>query len=239
MTREVIRSETLLGSIYVEAMPRYAQASGLLDSDNRLAPLGRYVAAQDILLGRQETLWLVHYNLCKHGGIAPRFWGYLVEEVMHAGDELERDQISQMIRSVTESQQAIKVSDQTAADAATVFLKTYSSSDSLGGLSLLQDLGNGRYLVLEHEAPPPLVFAFVVADYWALNLNNTSSVWIDEFNKTGGPAQTLLMGQGQINHAMRELSRMGIASVQLTQPPYQFSPLWRDQDDLLERIYGT
>jgi hypothetical protein len=239
ITKELIRSETLLGIQYVEAMPRYAQAGGLVDLNNRLTALGRHIGAQDISLERQETLWTIHYNFCKEGGTAPRFWGYLFEEEMHPGDELERDRIAQIIRSVTEEQQAIKVSEKTAADAATVFLKTYSSNESLGGLSLLQELGSGRYLVLEHEAPPPLVFALVVADYWSLNLSNTSSVWIDEFNKTGGPAQTLLMGQGQINHAMRELSRMGIATVQLTQPPYQFSPLWKNQDELLDRIYST
>jgi hypothetical protein len=239
ITKEVIKKETLLGIQYVEAMPRYAQAGGLLDSENRLTPLGRRVAAHDVSLERRETLWMIHYHLARRDGLAPRFWGYLFEEVVQPGDSLERGRITSLIREVSQSQQAVLISDETAAAAATVFLKTYSSGESLGGLSILQDDGSGCYSVLETESPTSIVFALVVADYWAKNLRETTSAFIDEFNKAGGPAQVLLMGRGQVNHAMRELSRMGIATVQLTQPPYQFSPLWKNQDELLDQIYGT
>ena len=238
ITKDVIKKETLLGSQYVEAMPRYAQAGGLLDSNNRLTSLGRRVAAHDISLERRETLWLIHYNLSRRDGIAPRFWGYLFEEVVQSGDSIERERISSVIREVSQSQQAVSVNDKTAADAATVFLKTYSSDEGLGRLSLLQEMGGGRYSVLETESPASIVFALVVADYWAKNLRDTTSAFTDEFNKVGGPAQVLFMGRGQVNHAMRELNRMGIATVQLNQPPYQFSPLWKNQDELLDRIYA-
>lgn len=239
ITKDVIKKETLLGVQYVEAMPRYAQASGLLNSENRLTPLGRRVAAHDVSLERRETLWMIHYHLARGDGLAPRFWGYLFEEVGQPGDSLERSKIASLIREVSQSQQTVLISDETAADAATVFLKTYSSGESLGGLAILQDDGGGSYSVLETESPTSIVFALVVADYWAKNLRETTSAFIDEFNKAGGPAQVLLMGRGQVNHAMRELSGMGIATVQLTQPPYQFSPLWKTQDELLDRIYGT
>jgi hypothetical protein len=182
---------------------------------------------------------MIHYHLARRDGLAPKFWGYLFEEVVQPGDSLERGRIASLIREVSQSQQAVLISDETAAAAATVFLKTYSSGESLGGLSILQDDGSGCYSVLETESPTPIVFALVVADYWAINLRETTSAFIDEFNKVGGPAQLLLMGRGQVNHAMRELSRMGIATVQLTQPPYQFSPLWKNQDELLDQIYGT
>jgi hypothetical protein len=117
-------------------------------------------------------------------------------------------------------------------------LKTYSSDESLGRLSLLQELGGGRYSVLETEPPTPIVFALVVADYWASNLQETTSAFIDEFNKAGGPAQMLLMGRGQVNHAMRELTQLGIATVQLNQPPYNFAPLWKSQEELWDRLYS-
>jgi uncharacterized protein DUF4007 len=238
ITKDVVKKETLLGVQYVESMPRYARAAGLLDSDNRLTPLGSRVATHDISLERKETLWLIHYNLSRRDGLAPRFWGYLFEEIVHPGDRIERDRVSTLIREISQSHQAVRISDSTAADAATVFLKTYSSCECLGGLSVLQkDSVDGSYLVLEPEPPPALVFGLVVADYWAKNLRDTTSAWIDEFNKAGGPAQVLLMGLGDVNHAMRELSRMGLATVQLTQPPYQFSPLWKNRDELLDRIY--
>jgi hypothetical protein len=237
ITKDVIKAETILGSQYIEAMPRYAQACGLLDSDNRLTPLGRRVATHDISLERQETLWLIHYHLSRRNGFAPRFWGYLFEQAVQPSDCIERDRISPIIREVSLREQGVRISDKTATDAATVFLKTYSSDESLGRLLLLQDSGGGRYSVLEPESAPSIVFAFAVADYWATHLQETTSAWIDEFNKIGGPAQMLFMGRGQVAHAMRELSRMGIATTQLNQPPYQFSPLWRSQEELLDRIY--
>jgi len=219
-------------------MPRYAQAGGLLDADNRLTALGRRIAAADITLERKESLWLIHYALARQGGIAPKFWGYLFENTVRPGDNLDRERVGELIRDVTQDQQLVSISAKTAADAATVFLKTYSSGESLGGLSLLQDCGSGHYLVLEPESPSALVFGFAVADYWASHAGSMTSVWIDEFNKTGGPAHLLLMGRGQVNQAMRELSRQALATVQLTQPPYQFSPLWTDPDELLDRIYA-
>jgi hypothetical protein len=238
ITKDVVKKETLLGIQYVEAMPRYARAAGLLDSDNRLTPLGGRVATDDISLERKETLWLIHYNLSRRDGLAPRFWGYLFEEIVHPGNRIGRDRVSTLIREISQSHQDVRILDSTANDAAAVFLKTYSSCESLGGLSVLQkDFVDGSYLVLKTEPSPALVFALVVADYWAKNLRDTASAWIDEFNKAGGPAQVLLMGLGDVNHAMRELSRMGLATVQLTQPPYQFSPLWKDRDELLDRIY--
>jgi hypothetical protein len=239
ITKDLIKEETLLGVQYVEAMPRYAQASGLLDSQNRLTPFGRRAAVHDISLERRETLWLIHYYLSRRDGLAPRFWGYLFEEVMQPGDLVERVRVTDLIREVSKSQQAVSISVKTAADAATVFLRTYVSNESLGGLSILQDNGSGSFLVLDPSSPPSIVFALAVGDYWARNLRKTSSAWIDEFNKAGGPAHLLLMGRGQVNHAMRELSQLGIATVQLNQPPYNFSPLWKDQEDLLDRLYNT
>jgi hypothetical protein len=36
---------------------------------------------------------------------------------------------------------------------------------------------------------------------------------------------------------MAELSQLGLATVQLTQAPYQFSPLWKNDEVLFTRIY--
>jgi hypothetical protein len=239
IAKDLIKKETLLGIQYVEAMPRYAQAGGLLDSQNHLTPFGRRAAAHDISLERRETQWMIHYYLSRRDGLAPRYWGYLFEEVMQPGNLLERARIASLIQEVSQNQQTVSISAETAADAATVFLRTYVSNESLGGLSILQDNGGGCFLVLDPGSPPSIVFGLAIGDYWEGNLRKTTSAWIDEFNKAGGPAQLLLMGRGQVNHAMRELSQLGLATVQLNQPPYNFSPLWKDQEDLLGRLYTT
>lgn len=235
---ELLRQETTLGKNYAKAMPRYCQGAGLLDNKNELTTFGRRVYECDPHLERPETLWLCHYNLAASEGPGPEFWHLLVGEHLRVGDELKTTSLGDLLRKVSEDG-GNPIAERTASTAASVFLGTYSRADCLGGLGILESQDAGTYLVKEAESPPPLVFAFAVGDYWRRNLPNQTSVWIDEFNKAGGPAQILLMGSGQVNHAMRELSKMGIATVQLNQPPYQFSPLWKGEGELLDRIYDT
>jgi hypothetical protein len=235
---DLLREETSLGRNYAKAMPRYCQGAGLLNHKNELTSFGSRVVQSDRYLEQPETMWLCHYHLAASDGPGPEFWHTLVSDYVIAGDELKTTQLGEVLKKISEDNGSA-IADRTAQTAASVFLGTYSREDCFGRLGILEAREAGSYLVKEVEPPSPLVFGFAVDDYWRRHLPDQTSVWIDEFNKSGGPAQTLLMGQGQINHAMRELSRMGIASVQLTQPPYQFSPLWRDQGDLLDRIYGA
>ena len=237
ITKDLIKKETSLGVQYIDAMPRYARAARLLDSVNRLTPFGRQVVTHDILLERLETLWVIHYYLSRPEGLAPRFWSYLIEKLFRVGDKLERKRVSSLIQEVSDDQQAISVNENTAADASTIFLKTYTSEECLGKLSLLHDDGSGRYSVADPSSPEPIVFALAVADFWRKNLSGTASVWIDAFSQAGGPAQILFMGRGDVNRAMRELMRMGLATVQLITPPFQFIPLWNSQEEILERLY--
>lgn len=235
---DLLRNETSLGRNYAKAMPRYCQGAGLLDHRNEFTPFGLRVFERDCYLERTETMWLCHYHLAASDGPGPEFWQLLVSDYLITGSELKTTELGEILKSVSEDN-GNPIAERTAQTSASVFLGTYSREDCFGRLGILGARETGSYLVKEFEPPAPLVFAFAVGDYWGRHVPDQTSVWIDEFNKTGGPAQTLLMGQGQINRAMRELSRMGIASVQITQPPYQFSPLWRNQDDLLDRIYGT
>ena len=239
ITKDLIKKETSLGVQYIDAMPRYARAAGLLNSTNRLTFLGRQVTMHDALLERLETLWIVHYELSKPDGLAPRFWSYLVERLFRTGDRLERSKVSSLIQEVSGNQQSIDVNENTAADASTIFLKTYVSDECLGKLSLLHDEGGGRYFVSDPPPPTPIVFALAIADFWTKNLSNTNSVWIDAFSQPNGPAQLLFMGKGNVNRAMRELMRMGLATVNLITPPFQFAPSWKNREEILERLYTT
>lgn len=238
LNSEMLRQKTPLGQNYAKAMPRYCQGAGLLDQKNELTAFGRHVYKHDPHLELAATLWLCHYNLAAAEGPGPEFWHLLTAKHLIVGDELRTAHLGNFLMQVYE-QSGYSIAGRTSSTAASVFLTTYSRSDCLGGLGVLEAKEPGRYVVKDVESPPPLVFAYVIAEYWQRNLPNQTSVWIDEFNKSGGPSQVLLMGRGQVNQAMRELSRMGIATVQLTQPPYQFSPLWKSQDELLDRIYAT
>lgn len=234
----LLLQETRLGRNYAKAMPRYCQGAGLLDHKNELTTLGRRVYECDPHLERPETQWFCHYNLAALEGPGPEFWHLLVAEHLRVGDELKTTILGQLLRKFSQDI-GNPIAERTASTAASVFLSTYSRDDCLGGLGILESHDAGTYLVKDAESPSPLVFAYAVGHYWRRNLPNQTSAFIDEFNEAGGPAQVLLMGREQVNHAMRELSRTGIATVQLTQPPYQFSPLWKNQDELLDQIYGT
>jgi len=235
---KLLRRETTLGRNYIKAMPRYCVGAGLLDHKNELTALGRRVSEFDPHLERLETLWLCHYNLSAIEGPGPEFWHLLVANHLHMGEELRTPALGDVLRLFAAGN-GNPVAERTAFTAASVFLGTYARSECLGGLCILESRDAGTYLVKDVCSPPPLVFAYVVSDYWQRYLANQTSVWIDEFNKDGGPTEVLLMGLGQVNFAMRELSRMGIATVQLTQPPFQFSPLWKKREEILDRIYGN
>jgi hypothetical protein len=238
LTIDLLREETCLGRSYAKAMPKYCQAAGLLDQNNELTTLGRRVHECDPHLEMSETLWFCHYKLADSKGPGPEFWHMLVSGHLLVGDELKTAILGDYLGKFS-SDGGNPIAERTATTAASVFLKTYSRVDCLGGLGILEEQEAGTYLVKDAQPPPSLVFAYAISEYWQRNLSNQTSVWIDEFNKAGGVAQVLLMGRGKVNRAMRELSQVGIATVQLTQPPYQFSPLWKNQNELLDRIYGT
>ena len=69
-----IRNRTSLGSIYVEAMPRYGRGSGLLTNGNCLTTFGKFINDFDPMLNRIATQWLLHYYLCSTHGSGPLFW---------------------------------------------------------------------------------------------------------------------------------------------------------------------
>ena len=67
------------GSIYAEAYPRYAIATGLLDPINKtLTQFGKYVVENDPQLNKLSTLWLMHYHISNSQGMGPLFWNYLI-----------------------------------------------------------------------------------------------------------------------------------------------------------------
>src|SRR5438874_1815524 len=59
-----LRELTNLGTVYVEAMPRYARGAGLISEDGSPSQFGRLAFAGDPSLARVETQWLMHYHLC-------------------------------------------------------------------------------------------------------------------------------------------------------------------------------
>ena len=89
---ENLAQNTDLGTIYLEAMPRYAFRSGLLDRQNHLATFGRLAVQFDTALDKPATQWLLHYHLAApHGPTA--FWCHLVCKRFLPGNTFTTDDL--------------------------------------------------------------------------------------------------------------------------------------------------
>ncbi len=130
LTTDTIRSETNLGTVQVEAMPRYARACGLLNESLCLTPLGRIVHSRDPLLEERATLWLMHYHISTAHGLGPLFWSRTVNSLFRIGDEISHAQVAGHIVQVVAETEGRELKERDARSTATIFLGTYTSSEA-------------------------------------------------------------------------------------------------------------
>ena len=233
-----IEQNTALGPVYISSMRRYAFGAGLVDEQERLTSLGSAVFAADPSLQGIVTCWLLHYRLsCQHG-MGPLFWGVVATTLLRPGDVLRRDDVAAAIRGAARDAGEEEIHDRTANQAATVFLGTYSKSDALGPLGILEVTEDGQYRVAAPTAPPLWVFAHVVADYWKANWGDVPGVNIARVTQAGGPGCLLMMGAGTIYQYLGELQAADLATVQRRTPPFQVNRNWPNTETFLERLYA-
>ena len=233
-----IAANTSLGPVYIASMRRYALGTGLVDEQERLTDLGNAVAERDSHLQAAATCWMLHYGLsCPHGA-GPAFWGDVLAQFFRPGDELGPGQIGEFIFEEVKESAADNVSKKTASQAATVLLGTYSKSDALGPLGMLEQLEPGRYLVKEPQLPSLGTFAYILADYWSANWGDVPGVNISRVAEAGGPGSILMLGAGTLNKYLGDLQAAGFAVVQRRTPPFQLNRNWAGPSQFLERLYG-
>lgn len=237
ITRQMLTDHTSLGPNYVRAMPRWACGTGILDQRNCLTALGRRMIQKDPSLIHASTLWAMHYHLAAPQGPGPRFWNYLVSVVLRPGDILETAQVAEAIKQYVGEYEERKVAERTLRNTASVFLGTYSKSDALGPLGLIEQVEPGRYLVKEPDPPSPWVFAYMLSSYWQSNWGEVPGVHVIRVTEPGGPASLLMMGSGTVNRYLRDLQAAGFATVQRHMPPFQLNRNWSDPSVFLERLY--
>lgn len=236
-----IEESTGLGSVYVNAMPQYARACGLMEMGGyRLTPFGELVCRQDLHLMHQDTLWLMHYHLSAPHGPGPAFWTHLVTKFLPFGKDVCGADVAQEIARFQESQaHNVNVKDRAVRSTATVFLGTYTKSDGLGRLGLIKTVSgrSGFVRVSESQSAPVDVVAVALADYWAAHFGEQITVSLDELARDDGFARVMWMSNRQLDEVLMSLKRENIVDLYRVAPPYQVVRRWSNNDELLARLY--
>ena len=239
LTAEAIRSQTQLGTVQVEAMPRYSRACGLLDERLCLTPFGQTVFDRDPLLETPTTQWLMHYHISAAHGVGPPFWSQTVTSLFKAGDEISHSQVAAYISKVVAETEGRELTERDARSTATVFLGTYTSAEALAQLGILEELTDNRYLVQEPDPPSPWVFGLALLDYWrAAYGENRLTINLDDLSAPGALGDIFLIGPGRINRTLARLQDEGFVEVYRLAPPYQVVLRQTDPAPLLEKLYA-
>jgi hypothetical protein len=240
-TDDDIKSHINLGNNYIKAMPRYARASGLLQfSSYKPTRLGETIAKYDPNLKNLSSLWLMHYHLSAPHGPGPAFWNYAITNLFRISDDLTSVSLGKNISDYIISTTGGNLKERTTKDAASVILRTYSKSDSLGRLGIVKesDENIARYTVVEPEAPSSWVIGYALADYWEGVFGDRTTVNLSEITSSAGFLSLFFMGPGLLSSKLSQLQADGLLQVQRVAPPYQVIKLWPDKYHFLENIYG-
>lgn len=238
LSRKDIRAGTTLGTIYVESMPRYALGAGLLDEKNRLTPFGRLAVQHDLQLALPATQWMMHYYLSAPEGPGPAFWHDLVTSHFRPGNQFSAEELGSHLADFVEQTEGKPLAERTVRSTITTFLGTYTKSDGLGGLGLLEQDGSSYY-VRESSPPPASVVAVALAEYWDQQFRGRVTVNESDLLDQSTLPDIFLMGRSAFDATLRELQRAHIVDLHRTAPPYQIVLLQPDPQDHLIRLYGS
>lgn len=227
-----------LGSIYIEAMPRYGIGSGLLDINNYPTLFGKYVLSNDPLLDGYKTQILMHYHLSAPHGPGPEFWHEIVKKYFYPGNIFSHQELCEHIGNSIWIKEGKILSERAVKSTATVFLGTYTKTEGLGKLGILTQTNSGRYQVNKPILPSSCVIAVALLDYWAAQFPGHISITLDklldsDFN------DLFMMSKNELDESLRELQERGILKIYRSSPPFQVVQISHDPEPLFKEIYGT
>lgn len=237
LTKEFVRDNSSLGTIYAEAMPRYARGCGILDDGNKLTIFGKFASRYDELLEGSDTHWLMHYFLSTHLGPGPEFWHELCATYMRVGNRFTRQEITETIASSYERTTGKSASASALRSTTTIFLGTYTKRDGLGNLGILYEEGN-HFVVTQPEPPSAWAFGYALIDNWERQHEGKLSINLDELTEESGIGSQFLMDDTAVNSALAELQRMGVVELYRSTRPFQLLLLSRDKEAMLRKSYG-
>ncbi len=227
---------TDLGTIYQEAMPRYAYRAGLLDEKKRLTPFGRYAAEHDPALEKPGTQWLLHYHLsAPHRPTA--FWHHLVTRWLVPGNTFTAGDLTQDLTEFLRREAGKDPAPGSLAEAVTAFVGTYLKSDGLNRLGLLEERAKKTYRVPSVMPPPIWALGYALAEYWQVHYGERLTVNLDDLvgNNFAG---LFLLGEGGFTDLLIHLKEEGFIDLHRVAHPYQVVLLQPDTEFALEKLYA-
>lgn len=231
-----LAEHTDLGTIYQESMPRYAYRAGLLDKNNRLTLLGRFVVQYDPALEKSGTQWLMHYHLAApHGPTA--FWNHLVVRRFLPGNIFTDQDLITDLTIFLREQSGKAPAPRSVRSTVTVFLGTYLKNDGLKRLGLLEE-NDGHYRVCDAPPPPVWALGYGLVDYWQTHYGERLTVNMDDLvnEKFAG---LFLLGEKRFTDLLIELKQEGMIDLYRIAHPYQVVLLQPNPEYALMKLFAV
>lgn len=227
---------TDLGTIYQEAMPRYAYRAGLLNESNHLTAFGRFAAQHDPAMEKPGTQWLLHYHLsAPHGPTA--FWRHLVMRRFLMGNTFSAEDLTADLTVFLREKAGKEPAPRSVRSAVTVFTGTYLKHDGLNRLGLLEETAENNYHVPSSPPPPPWALGYALVEYWGAHYGERLTVNLDDLTQ-GDFAAVFLLGEEGLTQLLLQLKSEGMVDLYRTSRPYQIVLLQPSLEFALERLYG-
>jgi hypothetical protein len=233
-----VRENSELGSIYIEAIPRWAWGAGLLAQNKSILPFGKYAYLYDPLLEQTGTQWLIHYHLSASHGPGPAFWNEIISNMFYKGNIFSSEDLVERIGNFiwkTENKIQAKRGVQSTA---TVFLGTYIKPDGLSKLHFLEETNSGRYRVCDPTKAPIWAIGCAFLDFWEANYPGRIGVGLDTLQESG-LLQLFSLGKSEFIQILQSLQEVGYVEIHRSVPPHQVILLRQDQEGLLQKLYGA
>ncbi len=233
--REDLGKSTDLGTVYQEAMPRYALRAGLLDKSNALTVFGRFVAQHDPTLEKVSTQWLLHYHLAApHGPTA--FWNYLVRTRFVPGNIFTAADLIADLTAFLQQEAGKNPAPDSVRSTITVFLGTYLKTDGLGRLGLVEEINTKTYRVLSTDAPPLWALGYALSEYWRAHYDERLTINLDDLSQ-GDFASIFLLGEEGLTRLLLQLKQEGMLDLYRISRPYQVVLLQPSLEYALQKMY--
>jgi hypothetical protein len=232
---EDLAQSTDLGTIYLQAMPRYAFRSGLLDRRNHLTAFGRLAVQSDPALEKPATQWLLHYHLAAPDG-PTAFWHHLVRKRFLPGNTFTTDDLIADLTEFLSDVAGKAPAQRSIRSTVTIFTGTYLKIDGLRQLGLLEEVGPNTYRVPAAGPPPFWAVGYALAEYWHARYGERLTVNLDDLTQ-GDFAAVFLLGEEGLTQLLIQLKHEGMLDLYRIARPYQVVLLQPSLEYALHKIY--